>query len=120
MSVECEVAIIGAGPYGLAAAAHLRAARIETLVFGQTMAFWKRNMPGGMFLRSPWKGSHIADPGRALTLDGFAAARGLPKREPIAIDAFIRYGEWFQESVVPELDQRTVTRVESTSTGLRF
>ena len=30
----CQVAIIGAGPYGLAAAAHLRAAKVETRTFG--------------------------------------------------------------------------------------
>ena len=36
---ECEVAVIGAGPYGLSVASHLRAADIETKVFGETMSF---------------------------------------------------------------------------------
>jgi cation diffusion facilitator CzcD-associated flavoprotein CzcO len=56
------VVIIGAGPYGLAAAAHLRAAGVEPRVFGEPMAFWQRQMPKGMRLRSPWTASHIADP----------------------------------------------------------
>ena len=86
MNSTCEVAIIGAGPYGLAAAAHLRAARIETLVFGHAMAFWKKNMPRGMFLQSPWRASHLADPASSLTMDQFAASRGLPSREPIPLD----------------------------------
>ncbi len=30
----CQMAIIGAGPYGLAATAHLRGANVETHVFG--------------------------------------------------------------------------------------
>jgi len=65
--------IIGAGPYGLAAAAHLRAAGVETRVFGETMAFWERQMPTGMLLRSYWEASHIADPDRDLTLDAYEA-----------------------------------------------
>jgi thioredoxin reductase len=32
----CEVAIIGAGPYGLSAATYLKAAGVQTRVFGQT------------------------------------------------------------------------------------
>src|SRR5437899_7071977 len=62
-SIDCT--IVGAGPYGLSAAAHLRAANgLEVQVFGETMAFWERYMPMGMLLRSPWEGSHIADPNR--------------------------------------------------------
>ena len=45
---DAHVAVIGAGPYGMAAAAHLRGAGIETLVFGRTMHFWKNHMPQGM------------------------------------------------------------------------
>ena len=50
---DCEVAVIGAGPYGLAVAAHLKAAAIATRVFGQPMSFWRDNMPRGMRLQSP-------------------------------------------------------------------
>jgi cation diffusion facilitator CzcD-associated flavoprotein CzcO len=84
------------------------------------MAFWKQNMPRGMFLRSPWRGSHIADPSRNLTLNQFAARDGLSQCEPIPLDAFIRYGEWFQKQVVPDLDERTVIRVESASKGFHL
>ena len=44
-AVDCAVAIIGAGPYGLAVGAHLRAADVPVRVFGEAMAFWRRNMP---------------------------------------------------------------------------
>ena len=53
-SDDCEVAVIGAGPYGLAVAAHLRSAAIGTRVFGRPMSFWREHMPKGMRLRSPW------------------------------------------------------------------
>jgi len=36
--------VIGAGPYGLSVAAHLKARGIPTLVLGKSMEFWN-NMP---------------------------------------------------------------------------
>jgi len=65
----CDVAIIGAGPYGLSAAAHLRTVKgLEVRVFGEPMSFWDYNMPVGMLLRSNWTATQIADPNRSLTL----------------------------------------------------
>src|SRR4051812_15368248 len=79
---DCQVAIVGAGPYGLAAAAHLRAAKIETHVFGETMEFWSKQMPEGMMVRSIWEASHISDPSRVLTLDAYVKAEGLQLPHP--------------------------------------
>ena len=45
---SCQVAIIGAAPYGLAATAHLRSAGLETWTFGQPKEFWQNQMPAGM------------------------------------------------------------------------
>jgi cation diffusion facilitator CzcD-associated flavoprotein CzcO len=69
---DTNLTVIGAGPYGLSAAAFLRVAGIETRVFGDPMAFWKNRMPAGMFLRSNWKASHIADPDKKTTLDAYS------------------------------------------------
>ncbi len=74
--LTCQVAIVGAGPYGLAAAAHLRSANVDLRVFGKAMEFWERQMPMGMLLRSYWEGSHISDPHGDLTLDEYQRARG--------------------------------------------
>src|SRR5512133_36325 len=41
-----ELAIIGAGPYGLAAAAYLQPAGVEFQVFGEPMASWRRQIQG--------------------------------------------------------------------------
>jgi cation diffusion facilitator CzcD-associated flavoprotein CzcO len=57
-----EVAIIGAGPYGLATASYLRAAGIEPRVFGEVMAAWRRMPRGGMLLRSFRETTNIGDP----------------------------------------------------------
>src|SRR5437879_5781884 len=72
LSNDCEVAVVGAGPYGLAVAAHLRSAKVDARVFGRPMSFWREQMPKGMKLRSPWIATHIADPGKRLSLDVFA------------------------------------------------
>src|SRR5204863_7106132 len=47
-----EVVIVGAGPYGLAVAAHLRAAGVAPRVFGETMGYWREHMPRDMARRS--------------------------------------------------------------------
>jgi FAD-dependent urate hydroxylase len=112
-----NVAIIGAGPYGLAAAAHLRAAGIETIVFGEPMAFWERNMPVGMLLRSTRRSSSISAPEHSLTLDRYEAALGTPLPHPLTLGVFIGYAHWFRAKVAPELDRRRVERVDTASTG---
>jgi hypothetical protein len=114
-TLSCQVAILGAGPYGLAAAAHLRAANVDACVFGKPMDFWERQMPAGMLLRSNWEGSRIADPHGELTLDRYQQARGLELPRPIRRDDFVDYGRWFQRKAVPDLDARWVMRLESVS-----
>jgi FAD-dependent urate hydroxylase len=118
--MDARVAVIGAGPYGLAAAAHLRSAGIETIVFGRTMSFWKNHMPAGMLLRSPWSASHIGDPTKQLTLDRYHAEVGVTPTEPVSLARFLEYGAWFQHRVVPDLDQRQVVRIEKEGRGFRL
>ena len=65
---DTDVAIIGAGPYGLAAAAHLRRAGVAVRLLGDPMSFW-RSMPAGMLLRSNWTATCIADSQGPLSLD---------------------------------------------------
>src|SRR5437868_6387351 len=96
-----EVVVIGAGPYGLSAAAHLRQAGVEPYVIGQAMGFWKQNMPKGMFLRSRNEASNIDAPQTHLSLEGYARAKGRKLGEPLPIEDFVAYGEWFQAQVAP-------------------
>jgi len=49
MPDRTDVAIIGAGPYGLSIAAHLAALRVPFRIFGRPMENWQ-NMPRGMQL----------------------------------------------------------------------
>jgi cation diffusion facilitator CzcD-associated flavoprotein CzcO len=105
-----DVAILGAGPYGLAAAAHLRRAGVELRIFGEPMSFW-RTMPAGMLLRSNWSATCIAEFRGPLSLDAYCKAIGHRFGRPIPLDRFIHYGEWVQQQVAPDVDRRTVTQV---------
>jgi cation diffusion facilitator CzcD-associated flavoprotein CzcO len=108
-----DLIIVGAGPYGLSIAAHLAAVepRPKMRVFGEPMSFWSGSMPQGMLLRSPWVASNLSDPETALTLDTYRSENGLSFDEPIPVECFASYGQWFQQRAVPVVDQRLVTSI---------
>jgi FAD-dependent urate hydroxylase len=116
---DCNVVILGAGPYGLSAAAYLRAAGIETRIFGEPMAFWEKQMPAGMCLRSNWGASHIADPAQELTLDAYCREKGNHISKPIPLDRFVDYGRWYQRKSVRELENRQVCFIDLAGRGFK-
>ena len=71
MASIVDVAIIGAGPYGLSLAAHLRRTGLSLRIFGHPMRAWLE-MPKGMFLKSEGFASNLYDP------DGSFARRANP------------------------------------------
>lgn len=115
---DCDTLLIGAGPYGLAAAARLREAGVETRVLGRAMDFWAA-MPRGMLLRSSWDASHIGDPDGACALDVYESWRGEPLPRPVPLADFIAYGRWVQSRAAPGLEDRRVERVERAGGGFR-
>jgi len=119
-----ELLVIGAGPYALSTAALAQERGIDTVVLGQPMAFWRENMPEGMFLRSgpDW---HL-DAGGVHTLEGYLEERAiLPEDvDPVPIQLFLDYCEWFRRvkgiDVREELVADLATcdgRFEATLTG---
>jgi cation diffusion facilitator CzcD-associated flavoprotein CzcO len=116
---DCEVAIVGAGPYGLSAAAHLKALGMDVRIFGRPMDFWASKMPSGMLLRSPRVASNISDPARAFSLDAFESSAGVPPRAPLPLETFVDYGRWFQRELIPDLDRRGVAHVRRNAIGFR-
>jgi len=119
-SANCEVAIIGAGPYGLSAGVHLKSKGIETCVFGEPMEFWANKMPEGMLLRSPRVASSMSDPDGAFTLEAYEAASKKEPCAPLPLDTFVEYGRWFRHQLGSDLDLRTVRRVDRTQPGFRL
>jgi hypothetical protein len=111
MSPDYDVTIIGAGPYGLSAAAYLKAKGLGVRIFGEPMEFWADKMPAGMLLRSPREASTIADPNAALTLEAYEAAHGLKPAAPLPLNTFVSYGKWFQSQLGSTLDRSLVNQV---------
>jgi FAD-dependent urate hydroxylase len=107
---ECDVAIVGAGPYGLSAAAHLGG--LDVRVFGRPMSFWREHMARGMLLRSPLVASNLSSPTRELGLVQYEREHGRALTEPLPLETFIDYGNWFQQMTVPSPDQRSVRMVQ--------
>jgi hypothetical protein len=121
MMTTCDLAIVGAGPYGLSAAAHLkRISGLRVSIFGEPMDFWRSKVPEGMLLRSPWAASNLSDPDAALTLDSFCARNKTEISRPIPLDSFLDYTLWFQREAVPDVDRRLVKTIRKLSDGKGF
>ncbi len=120
MTEIVDVAIIGAGPYGLSLAAHLAGLEINFRIFGSAMHTWRTSMPQGMVLKSEGNASNLYDPDGEMPLSRFCADRGLPYQDiglPIPLATFIDYGIAFQQRFVPRLEDRVVTEVKPTGYG---
>ncbi len=106
-----DVAVIGAGPYGLSVTAHLKAKGLNAAVFGQPMSFWYEHMPVGMLLRLPSWASDVSDPAGDFSLKKYREGSGYAESAIVPLDQFVEYGLWFQQRVIPDVDQRGVCRV---------
>ncbi len=95
--------IIGAGPYGLSVAAHLKAQNIPTQVFGKPMEFWEK-MPADMYLKSFWSAASLSAPGGKYKLDHYAASIHSHRQKPIPLAFFLDYCRWFQEQTSLDVD----------------
>jgi thioredoxin reductase len=112
--------IVGAGPYGLSVAAHLRQRGVRFRVFGRAMDSWISHMPSGMLLKSDGFASNISDPNEDYTLGQFCAERGIPYRDrgvPVSRETFASYGLAFQDRKVPELEDKTVVSIDPEGDG---
>lgn len=119
----CNVAIIGAGPYGLSVAAHLRAYGIEFRIFGKPMDTWLKHMPRGMRLKSEGFASSLSDPEGEYTLRAFCGSKGLAYADmglPVPLETFTSYGLEFQRKLVPQLENKTVVSLGRSSDGFQL
>ena len=113
MSVT-DTVIVGAGPYGLSIAAHLRAAGLPYQLFGSTLESWRAFMPAGMVLKSEPFASNLWDPKREFTLERFTTERKIPYKHsgrPLSLADFLSYAEWFQQRAVGEPNPAKVQRI---------
>ncbi len=106
----CDVAIVGAGPYGLSIAAHLAQRGVAYRIFGRPMLTWQK-MPRGTFLKSLGDATDVYLPGQRHGFVAWSRERGLEAVEPCAMYDFARFGIWVQERAVPGLEPEDITAV---------
>lgn len=110
MADRLDVAVVGAGPFGLSVAAHQAHRRVRA--FGEPMETWRTRMPPDMRLRSDWDETSLSAPEDRGSIDAWARAVGEAREEPIPLPKFLRYSEWFRETFVPENDRADVAQLE--------
>lgn len=123
MTVATDITIVGAGPYGLSLAAHLRARGMDLRIVGMPMHSWRTTMPEGMLLKSAGFASTLCDPARAFTLQRYCEERGIPYRDvglPVRIDTFNAYGLAFQKKVAPDLVEEQVRSLATCAEGFEL
>jgi thioredoxin reductase len=123
MSKHVAVTIIGAGPYGLAAAAHLMQRGVACRVIGRPMQGWSDHMPKGMSLKSEGFASNIYDPDGRFTLARYCQQRGLPYADlglPVPLETFVDYGLAFQRRCVPHVEDQRVVQLAPSGDGFEL
>jgi cation diffusion facilitator CzcD-associated flavoprotein CzcO len=116
MTQQTDVAIIGAGPYGLSVSAFLSESRVEHRIFGKPMQTWL-GMPKTMSLKSPDFATNIYTPRNGFRMVEHYRSQGISTREPLLIERFASYGLWAQQQLVPQLEQQEVTALRQHGEG---
>jgi lysine/ornithine N-monooxygenase len=123
MTENCEVAVVGAGPYGLSIAAHLAGHNIPHRIFGKAMETWATQMPKGMLLKSDGYATGLYDPERGFTFGRYCRERNIPFADlgvPPRCQDFVDYGRAFQRSLVPHLEEVMVESLEHNGSRYRL
>ena len=81
------------------------------------MQTWRESMPEGMLLRSAWEETSLSAPGRRGSLSEWAGANAQPRVEPIPLELFLRYSEWFTQQFVGDHDDAEVAKIEDSEGG---
>ncbi len=123
--------VIGAGPYGLSLAAHLREKGVPFRIFGRPMQTWATQMPPGMRLQSAGSALNLPRASQPFTLSQFCGETGRPysgAAGSVVLEDFVAYGEEFARRCVPNLEGENIKAVDrsddlfrvTTSSGEKF
>ena len=118
-----DLAIVGAGPYGLSLAATLAAEGHDLRIFGRPMQTWAEAMPAGMALKSDGFASNLQAPDPEATLGAYCRRQGIAYHDtelPVALDTFLGYGRDFQRRHVPGLEPHDIRAIQREGTGFRL
>lgn len=123
MTTAVEIAVVGAGPYGLSLAAHLAGRGADFRIFGSPMRTWLEHMPKGMHLKSEGFASSLSAPAPEHTLKAYCGARGLAYHDtdiPVPLATFTDYALDFARRFAPMVEDKAVEQVEATGDRFRL
>jgi thioredoxin reductase len=118
-----DVAIVGAGPYGLSLAAHLGKAGVGYRIFGSPMHSWRKMMPKGMYLKSEGRASDLYDPDGSFAFVHYCREQRQPYAHAgiaVSLEAFAAYGVEFQQRFVPNVEAVNIASIKRTPTGFEL
>lgn len=121
--MDVDTTIVGAGPYGLSVAAHLRAFGLPFELLGTPLESWRSFMPSGMMLKSERFASNLWDPERRFTLKRYLESRGVPWQpvgSPLPLETFLEYADWFRQEAVGKPREVRLTCLRRLSEGFRL
>lgn len=120
------VAILGAGPYGLAIASELQRLNISFRVFGQPFQLWRDRTLPEVFLRSDLQASEIYSQEGRYSLQHFLANRPSDlaaianHQGRIPVEAFRDYLSWVQSQLTFDIECTEVLRVDAEEDGFHL
>jgi thioredoxin reductase len=115
-----EVLIIGAGPYGLSIAAHLRARGVDHVIAGRPMDSWTEHSPVGTYLKSEPYASDPSAPRSGYDVRAWSQATGREYTDriiPLSSSQFLEYADWFMGALVPDIRVDLVRSVTPAAGG---
>lgn len=123
MSASTEITIVGAGPYGLSIAAHLKHLGLRFRIIGSPMHTWRTHMPKGMHLKSAGLSATLFDPEHKFRLKDYCRQNNIPYEDeglPISLELFTKYGIAFQQQYAPHLEEAKVVKLEKLRDGFEL
>jgi len=118
-----DVAVVGAGPYGLSVCAHTNRRGLKTRILGETMRTWVSHMPRGMYLKSTPAASDFSAGRPGFGLADYCRTIGVPAPtgdDPVPLDLFTGYGRWFADQLESPVEPARVTRVDRVNGGFEL
>ena len=115
--IHYSTAIIGAGPYGLAIAARLKAAKTDFVLLGRPMGFWRESVPCGTRLLSTPASCSLSD--AEFDYRTYANGRGRVP-ETMAENDLVDYCLWFQRQACGDSVEQEVVELVPRNSANRF
>jgi lysine/ornithine N-monooxygenase len=117
--MTADVVIIGAGPYGFAAATEIHRRGFKVTAIGRPFETWHEHTLDRMLLRSDARASTIWSADDRWNLPGYLAERGITQNRELPVDTFRAYLRAVTDAAPFQLHEGLVERLDAVDGGFR-